>query len=201
MSDPILHPMARLPEEWAESLRASGEKPFRAKQIFRWIHERGVFDPEQMTDLAKPLRTQLGADGLAEPGSIDLVHESVDGTRKVLLSLAHGAKIECVLIPMTPGSSDADVDNEADDDEPLEDVPRRRITLCISTQFGCAMGCVFCASGQAGLFRGLGAAEVVYQVLVARRYLKRDEDIRNLVFMGMGEPLHHYDETARALRL
>ncbi|HSC87529.1 MAG TPA: 23S rRNA (adenine(2503)-C(2))-methyltransferase RlmN [Polyangiaceae bacterium] len=203
VTQPALHPVARLPDEWASALAAQGEKAFRAKQVFRWIHERGVFDTEQMTDLSKVLRQKLTDEGLSEPGSVELVHESSDGTRKVLLDMAHGAKIECVLIPMTPGSLDADVEAEADGDEQdeLEDVPRKRVTLCISTQFGCAMGCVFCASGQAGLFRGLGAAEVVYQVLVARRYLRRDEDIKNLVFMGMGEPLHHYDETARALRL
>src|SRR5690606_20528309 len=88
-----------------------------------------------------------------------------------------------------------------EDEEPEPDQPKKRVTLCISTQFGCAMGCVFCASGQSGLFRGLGAAEVVYQVLRSRDYLAPDEDLRNLVFMGMGEPLHHYEETARALRL
>lgn len=193
-----LHPVARLPEEWSEAMAALGEKPFRAKQAFRWIHERGVLDPENMTDLSRSLRIQLGEDGLREPGSVDVVHESVDGTRKILLSLAHGAKIETVLIPMTPGGADAD---EAEDEEAELQGPKKRVTLCISTQFGCAMGCVFCASGQAGLFRGLGAAEVVYQVLVARRYLHRDEEIRNLVFMGMGEPLHHYEETWRALKL
>ncbi|MCA9626877.1 MAG: 23S rRNA (adenine(2503)-C(2))-methyltransferase RlmN, partial [Myxococcales bacterium] len=79
--------------------------------------------------------------------------------------------------------------------------PRERVTLCISTQHGCAMGCVFCASGQAGLQRGLRAEEIVAQVLVAKRYLEPEEDLRNLVFMGMGEPLHHYDETLRAIRL
>jgi len=197
-----LHPVARLPEDWSAAMAALGEKAFRGKQLFRWIHERGVFDPEQMTDLSRNLRLRLVDEGLGEPGEVELVHESVDGTRKILLSLAHGAKIESVILPMTPGSLDADVDDGSDEgDEPEPNQPKRRVTLCISTQFGCAMGCVFCASGQAGLFRGLGAAEVVYQVLVARRYLRRDEEIRNLVFMGMGEPLHHYEETWRSLKL
>lgn len=188
-------------------LEAAGEKPFRAKQIFRWIHERGVFDARQMTDLSLSLREKLAGEGLVEPGSVTLVHRAADGTRKLLVELAHGAKVECVLIPMTPTGSDADA-STAEADDPDEDAPapgapepQKRVTLCISTQFGCAMGCVFCASGKAGLFRGLGAAEVVYQVLVARRFLEPDEYLRNLVFMGMGEPLHHYDETARALRL
>jgi 23S rRNA (adenine2503-C2)-methyltransferase len=109
-----------------------------------------------------------------------------------------------VLIPMTPLSGDADLAAASDDDDELGlDAPseRTRVTLCVSTQFGCAMGCVFCASGRAGLGRGLGADEIVSQVIIARRYLDASEDLTNLVFMGMGEPLHHYDETARALRL
>lgn len=199
-----IHPLARLPEEWASVFDAWGERSFHAKQVYRWIHERGVLDPAEMSDLKKALREKLAAGGMGEPGKVAHVHRSADGTRKLLLDLDRGAKVECVLIPMTPGSVDADsaAGGEDDDaDEPLEDKPRKRVTLCISTQFGCAMGCVFCASGQSGLFRGLGAAEVVYQVIRARSYLDPDEDLRNLVFMGMGEPLHHYEETARSLRL
>jgi 23S rRNA (adenine2503-C2)-methyltransferase len=91
-------------------------------------------------------------------------------------------------------------DDEPDDDLDL-DAKKQRVTLCVSTQFGCAMGCVFCASGQFGLGRGLGAEEVVSQVLLAERQLEPDETLTNLVFMGMGEPLHHYEQTARAIRL
>lgn len=199
-----IHPVARLPEEWRECLERDGERGFRARQLFRWIHARGVFDPAQMTDLAKPLREALGREGLAEPGCVQRVYESRDGTRKLVLELARDARVECVVIPMTPAAElDADAAAQPEDlaDEAAEDRAKTRVTLCVSTQFGCAMGCVFCASGQAGLFRGLGAAEVVYQVLVARRYLRPDEELRNLVLMGMGEPLHHYDETARAIRL
>lgn len=196
-----VHPVARLPEEWVEVLGSWGEKPFRAKQIFRWIHGEGVLDPANMTNLSKSLRERLSADGLAEPGNVSHVHRSSDGTRKLLLDLSRNAKVECVLIPMTPGGAMSESAQDADDEALPSDSPRKRITLCISTQFGCAMGCVFCASGQSGLFRGLGAAEVVYQVIRARAYLEADEDLRNLVFMGMGEPLHHYEETARTLRL
>lgn len=193
-------PVARLPEEWKQILVSWGEKPFRARQIFRWIHQRGVFSPEEMTDLSLSLRQRLAREGLAAPGEVTHVHESADGTRKFLTSFVHGAKIETVLIPMTPNSLEAAEESELEDGE--DPYPtKKRITLCISTQFGCAMKCVFCASGQSGLFRGLGAAEVVFQVLAARRFLRPDEEIRNLVFMGMGEPLHHYDVTARALRL
>jgi 23S rRNA (adenine2503-C2)-methyltransferase len=202
-----MHPLARLPEEWESIFAAWGERSFHAKQVFRWIHERGVFDPALMSDLKKGLRDKLAAGGMAEPGQVAHVHKSADGTRKLLLDLDRRAKVECVLIPMTQGSLDADsaVGNDEDDEGesplPEPERPRKRVTLCISTQFGCAMGCVFCASGQSGLFRGLGAAEVVYQVIKSREFLAPDEDMRNLVFMGMGEPLHHYEETARALRL
>lgn len=199
-SDPAtVHPVARLPEEWEAVLTRRGEARFRAKQVYKWVHERGIFDPRQMTNLKKPLREALESEGLCEPGRLEHVHRAADGTRKLLFALDQGAKIESVLIPMTPGTSDADAG--ASDDELEQEGPKKRVTLCISTQFGCAMGCVFCASGQSGLFRGLGAAEVIYQVLTARRHLQRDEELRNIVFMGMGEPLHHYGETARALRL
>ena len=194
-----LHPLSRLPEEWEELMLSWGEKKFRASQVVSWIHQRAVLSAQEMTNLSKPLRQRLIESGLSEPGRVDQVHRSSDGTRKLLLEMHRGAKVECVLIPMT-GRPMAELISGVDDDDE-EDLPKSRVTLCVSTQFGCAMGCKFCASGQSGLFRGLGAAEVVYQVLRARHYLEPHEDLRNLVFMGMGEPLHHYDETARALRL
>ena len=191
-----IHPVARTPEEWATVLAAAGERPFRAKQIFRWIHQRGVFDAGAMTDLSKALREQLAQSGLESPAEVAQVLRSHDGTRKILLRLSDGLSVECVLIPMTRDAEDDD-----DLDEVTPEPATARVTLCISTQVGCAMGCVFCASGQAGLKRGLGAAEVVAQVLIAKRYMDPGEQLRNLVFMGMGEPLHHYDETQRAIRL
>ena len=196
-------PVGRLPEEWREAMQRLGEKPFRAEQVFRWIHERGVLDPEQMTDLAKPLRERLKADGFAPPAKVADVHAAADGTRKLVLELANGARVECVIIPMTDLADDADASAAPEDDEEdgAPSPEKTRITLCVSTQYGCAMGCVFCASGQAGLQRGLSASEVVAQVILSKRYLKPNEELKNLVFMGMGEPLHHYDETARAIRL
>jgi 23S rRNA (adenine2503-C2)-methyltransferase len=196
-SESTQHPVSRTRTEWKEQLLAWGERPFRANQIYRWIHERGQLDPEQMSDLPQALRQRLREAGLTEPGRVESVHRSQDGTRKLLLEMSHGTKVECVLIPMTRGPQSL---VEEDEDEE-EEAARERITLCVSTQFGCAMGCKFCASGQSGLFRGLGAAEILYQVLVARRYLEPSEQLRNLVFMGMGEPLHHYDETKRALEI
>jgi len=198
-------PIARLPEEWQPVLAASGEPGFRAKQVFRWIHRGGEFDPDKMTNLSLGLRQKLKEQGLAPPAEVAAVHASRDGTRKLVLEFAGKARVECVIIPMTR-LDDADAqavasDEEDEEGEAQQGPERTRVTLCISTQFGCAMGCRFCASGQAGLIRALNAGEIVAQVLESRRLLKADEELRNLVFMGMGEPLHHYDETARALRL
>jgi 23S rRNA (adenine2503-C2)-methyltransferase len=195
-------PVARTPEEWTAELAALGEPKYRAQQIFRWIHRRGELDAANMTDLPLPLRERLGAAGLKAPLEVVDQHRAKDGTRKLVLGMQGGGRIECVLIPMTPLSSDADLAASDEEDEgELGATERTKVTLCVSTQFGCAMGCVFCASGRAGLGRGLGADEIVSQVIIARRFLDANEDLTNLVFMGMGEPLHHYDETARALRL
>jgi 23S rRNA (adenine2503-C2)-methyltransferase len=211
----LLHPLARLPEEWGALFEQQGEKSFRGRQVFRWIHARGVLDPKEMTDLPRSLREAVAASGLSDPATVVHVHRAQDRTRKLVLELAEAARVECVLIPMTDLASEEDADASAAEEEDdvadtslgdsapgaSAEVPPTRVTLCISTQHGCAMGCVFCASGRLGLVRGLGAAEVVNQVLLAKRYLEPGEALRNLVFMGMGEPLHHYDETARALRI
>lgn len=194
---PELHPISRTPEEWKAILEGMGERGFRAKQIFKWIHQRGVLDASAMTDLSKDLRAKLSEVGLNTPAEVVEVQRSSDGTRKLLLRLTDGYSVECVLIPMTRDSDD----NDGEEDEEEAQVGQQRVTLCISTQVGCAMGCVFCASGKAGLKRALGAAEIVSQVLIAKRYLDPGETLRNLVYMGMGEPLHHYDETVRSIRL
>lgn len=196
-------PAARLPEEWQAELSAMGQPRYRAQQVFRWIHQKGELDPSRMTDLPAELRSALAERGLRPEAETLGVERAEDGTRKLLVGFPDGGRVECVVIPMTRlGTDDADV-AAGDDDEEESDAPSGpvRVTLCISTQVGCAMGCVFCASGRAGLKRGLGAGEIVSQVLLARRELTPGERLTNLVFMGMGEPLHHYDETARALRL
>jgi 23S rRNA (adenine2503-C2)-methyltransferase len=181
-----------------------GEPAFRAQQIFRWIHHQGVLDVDQMTNLGRPLRARLREHGLATPLEQEAVRRSTDGTRKLLLRLSDGLAIECVLIPRA-NLDDTQLEEEELDDpadaESAESRAERPVTLCISTQVGCAMGCVFCASGQAGLKRGLGAHEVVSQFILARRQLDAGERIKNVVFMGMGEPLHHYAETAQSIRL
>jgi 23S rRNA (adenine2503-C2)-methyltransferase len=230
-----MHPVARYPEEWKESLAARGERPFRAQQIFKWIHARGVLEPEQMTDVPEALREWVRGEGVPSVAETAHVHRSLDTTRKLLLRMSDGATIETVLIPAnTVNSEDADLANVDDDDDDGDDgddgagapssaesakgnvispmIARAgkpggtkgqgdRVTQCISTQVGCAMGCVFCASGVAGLKRNLGAHEIVAQVILGRRALEPTEELRNIVLMGMGEPLHNYEQTARALKL
>jgi 23S rRNA (adenine2503-C2)-methyltransferase len=222
--DEPCHPVARFPEEWRESLAARGERPFRAQQIFKWIHARGVVEPEQMTDVPEALREWVRSEGVPQVAETSAVHRSTDTTRKLLLRMADGATIETVLIPANKtNEEDADLagaDDDEDDDPglkgssaegPVREAGRGRpggtkgqgdrVTQCISTQVGCAMGCVFCASGVAGLKRHLGAHEIVAQVILGRRALDPGEELRNIVLMGMGEPLHNYEPVARALRL
>lgn len=206
----MIHPIARLPEEWTAALAAKGERAFVSKQVFGWIQKKGVYDPAKMTNLSAKLRQILAEEGLVEIAQAEHVHVSADGTKKVVLRLADGATIETVLLPAVsgPGSAallDADSaaagDDDDDEDSELEAKGVVRVTQCISTQVGCAMGCVFCASGVAGLKRNLGAEEIVAQVHAGRALLEPGQELRNVVLMGMGEPLHNYEATARALRL
>jgi 23S rRNA (adenine2503-C2)-methyltransferase len=188
-------PLERLPDEWAERLAEWGEPRYRAGQVFRWIHHRGVLDPSAMTDLPKRLRERLEGEGLRAPAEVASEHLSEDGTRKLLLRLEDGRTVESVLIPQ--GSSG--VEDPIGGEEPEEE--GRPVTQCISSQVGCAMACVFCASGMAGLKRQMSAGEIVAQVLLGRARVSEGHRLRNVVLMGMGEPLHNYDEVARALVL
>jgi len=196
---PPTHPIERLPEEWEALLATWGEPSYRALQVFRWIHQRGVTDASEMSDLSKKLRARLVEEGLSMPLAVSHVHTSADRTRKMIVRLSDGRDVETVLIPQLR-NVDPDRDDEEDEVVPGR-VPGPRVTQCISSQVGCAMGCVFCASGIAGLKRHLSAAEIVAQVLVGRQNLGEGEALRNVVFMGMGEPLHNYDAVARALVL
>jgi 23S rRNA (adenine2503-C2)-methyltransferase len=214
-----VHPVARTPEQWGVVLAELGERPYRAQQIFRWIHARGVFDPAKMTDLAAKVRERLASEDLASFAEVAHVHRAEDGTRKLVVRMADGAGVETVLIPARDGDADADAaaaDTDSDDDVSAKGdgaTQQRshraqaaraavvRVTQCISTQVGCAMGCAFCASGTTGLVRNLGAHEIVAQVIFGRQHLEPGEELKNVVLMGMGEPLANYVETARALRL
>jgi 23S rRNA (adenine2503-C2)-methyltransferase len=161
-----------------EALTARGHQRFRADQLFQWIYRRGVTDLRAMTDVPRSLREQLAAEfSLSTP---ELVHRerSLDGTEKFLLRLADGLRIESVFIPDTPA-----------------------MTFCISTQVGCAMACAFCLTGKMGLTRHLMAGEIVGQVRVLAGALAMRNARFNIVLMGMGEPLHNYDETMKALRI
>lgn len=196
-----IEPLARLPHEWRAELAAMGQPAYRAGQVFRWIHGRGVTDAAKMTDLPKALRESLAESGLTPALAVDTVHRSTDGTRKLVVRMHDQTAVETVLLPVRKsGQDDADA-AAADQDDPEPSEAETRVTQCISTQVGCAMGCVFCASGVAGLKRHMSAAEIVSQVLLAQSELEPGEAIRNVVFMGMGEPLHNFDATERVIRL
>ncbi len=161
-----------------------GEKPFRAKQIFKWLHQRGATSFDEMTDLSKPLREKLARLAVLRPLVNDLEQRSVDGTIKYRWKTHDGKLIESVYMP----SAD-------------------RKTLCVSTQVGCAMGCKFCATATLGLLRNLTPSEIVGQVHAVNRAIRTEfmpdtlRPLTNLVFMGMGEPLHNFENLKTALTL
>jgi len=208
-------PLARTPEEWAEAVVRLGGRAFHGKQVFRWINVRGVTNAAEMSDLPQALRTKLEEEGLRGVITIAREARAADDTRKLLVTLEDGANVETVLIPRVAGGrstlpspvtaydedADAAAAVEDEDEEPAGENAPIPVTQCISTQVGCAMGCVFCASGVAGLKRHMRSDEIVAQVLAGRSRLDPNEQIRNVVLMGMGEPLHNYDATVRALRL
>jgi 23S rRNA (adenine2503-C2)-methyltransferase len=221
--DPSTLPLARFPEEWEAEVVRLGGRTFHGKQVFKWIHARGVTDASKMTDLPASLRERLTAEGLTGVLSIVSERRATDDTRKLLVGMQDGANVETVLIPRVSGGrsdlpsplagdvnfEDADAAAAVEDED--EDASTSTstststafvpVTQCISTQVGCAMGCVFCASGVAGLKRHMRADEIIAQVLVGRSRLDANERIRNVVLMGMGEPLHNYEATVRALKL
>ena len=207
MTEATLHPFARLPEEWTTCSALAGERAFRAKEVFRWIQARGAQTADEMTSLPAPLRERLRTELGAPVVESAHVHESADDTRKLVLRLRDGATVETVLLPRVSGPGSRAAEAEEDDEDlegeaaPKGEVAKTRVTQCISTQVGCAMGCIFCASGVAGWKRHLTPEEIVGQVLLGKATLRSEEALRNVVYMGMGEPLHNYDATARSLRL
>ena len=160
------------------ALAERGRARFHAGQIFRWIYRRGITDPEAMTDLSRELRETLAVDFRWTTPTLVHRERSVDGTEKFLLRFDDGRTVESVFIPDTPS-----------------------MTFCISTQLGCAMACAFCLTGKMGLVRNLTAGEIVGQVRVLAGALHMRDTTFNIVLMGMGEPLHNYDETMKALRI
>ncbi|MBK7591262.1 MAG: 23S rRNA (adenine(2503)-C(2))-methyltransferase RlmN [Betaproteobacteria bacterium] len=205
-----------------------GEKPFRARQVSQWLHQRFADDVAAMTDLARPLREKLAA--IAEIRGPTVIRDTTasDGTRKWLLDVGGGNAVEAVYIP------EGDRDDEFDDDAPaaLDEsantataialrssagpsprAPARyRGTLCVSSQAGCALDCAFCSTGKQGFNRNLTAAEIIGQLWHANRALLADgasvssveqgrAPITNVVLMGMGEPLANFDHVVTALRV
>jgi 23S rRNA (adenine2503-C2)-methyltransferase len=156
-----------------------GLKPFQGRQLFQWIHQKKVFDFSAMTNLSKELRERLEAEAVAS--QLELVEMQVSqltGTKKALFRLHDGETIESVLIR-----------------------DKKRATICVSSQVGCALKCDFCATGLAGFTRNLSPGEIAEQVL----YMLRDENIEdrtpNIVYMGMGEPMRNYDNVMASIRL
>ncbi len=171
----------------AEFCTEIGEKPFRAKQLLRWMHQSGAADFDVMSDLARSLREKLSSLAVIELPQITLDHVAADGTRKWLLSVGAGNGIETVFIP------------EAN-----------RGTLCISSQVGCALACAFCSTGKQGFNRNLTVAEIIGQLWIANKtlseqpsdsYISSNKAVTNVVMMGMGEPLANFDNVVTALNL
>jgi 23S rRNA (adenine2503-C2)-methyltransferase len=175
-----------------------GEPAFRAKQLYQWIYQQLAIDFDAMSNLPKALRARLAAEATIGPVVVrSELHSKDDRTRKILLELADGKLIESVLMLYPPlGEYSA------------------RATVCVSSQAGCAFGCTFCATGQMGFERHLSAGEIVAQVLYFARELRAApwraaglpgsqpiDHITNIVLMGMGEPLHNYNNVLKALRI
>ncbi len=165
-------------EDLKQVLKNLGKETFRAQQIFKWVYERRITDPEQMSNLSKDFRSAL-------PGMLSfelppvLKHlKSIDGTQKFLFDMGSGNSVEAVLIPS-------------------ED----RLTLCISSEIGCNMACQFCYTGKQKLKRRLTASEIVGQFMQAKDRLAEGQRITNIVFMGMGEPLDNCDEVFKAIEV
>jgi 23S rRNA (adenine2503-C2)-methyltransferase len=169
-------------QQLADWFAGQGEKPFRARQVLRWIHKMGEPDFAAMTDIAASLRTKLLQQACVISPTVQREEVSTDGTRKWLLNVGTGNAIEAVYIPETD-----------------------RGTLCVSTQAGCALDCSFCSTGKQGFNRNLSVAEIIGQLWWANREIGKNADgnwpISTVVFMGMGEPLLNFNNTVSALRL
>jgi 23S rRNA (adenine2503-C2)-methyltransferase len=159
-------------------LQAEGLPTFRAEQILRWAYQRRVESFDAMTDVGRPLRAALERAFTLPVLRPSLVTRAADHTRKLLFTLESGRAIESVIIPDPP-----------------------RLTACLSSQAGCAMGCEFCATARLGLQRNLTAVEIVAQLIATTRALDPGERLTNVVFMGMGEPLHNYDALIDAIEI
>jgi 23S rRNA (adenine2503-C2)-methyltransferase len=162
----------------SEIASAHGAPPYHGKQIYRWLYARRVFEPGEWTDLPRALRRTLADTTRVDPGRIDARTVASDGTIKYRIALPEGGAAEAVHM-----------------------VQRGRVTLCLSTQVGCALDCDFCLTGKMGLDRHMTVGEIAGQVALIHEDQGLEETSFNLVFMGMGEPLHNYDRTLAAFRI
>jgi len=172
----MIHLLDMLDDELRQWLAARGQPAYRGRQILGWVFERRAASFEEMTDLPQSLRAELAAAFSLASGRVAKHHAAADGTEKLVVAWPDGREIECVL---------------------LRDGHRR--TICISTQVGCAMGCVFCASGLDGVDRNLSTGEILEQMLLLQRLLPAEERLSHIVVMGMGEPLANLDRLLPAL--
>ncbi len=164
-----------------EFVRSLGEPAYRAGQLWQWLWQKGASDFQGMSNLSKALRAKLASSASIDLPEVERGQSSKDGTFKLLLKLHDGERIECVLIP-----------------------ERSHYTLCLSTQVGCAMGCRFCTTGGMGFTRNLDSSEILSQVLLSRTFLHErgiELALRNVVYMGMGEPLLNLDNVLHSLRV
>jgi 23S rRNA (adenine2503-C2)-methyltransferase len=156
-----------------------GKERYRARQMYRWVYRKFVYDFEGMTDLSKDFRNLLSSSCRISAPPAERIEVSADGTEKCLFRLEDGEAVESVLIP-----------------------EESRRTLCISSQVGCALGCGFCATGAMGFRRDMTSAEIIHQACFsAKRLAERGERLSNVVFMGMGEPLRNVREVSRAIEI
>ena len=165
-------------ERLVEFFNSIDQPRFRASQLLKWIHQRGVIDFMLMTDFSLELRNNLSAIAEVKPPSVEECHVSPEGTKKYLIKLESGSMIEMVKIP-----------------------EKKRMTLCISSQAGCALQCTFCATGAQGFERNLSDAEIIGQLWLANFYDSSSPLISNIVFMGMGEPLLNVENVLSSIDL
>ncbi len=165
-------------DELTQTITGLGQPKFRARQIWEWLYQRFAADFDQMSNIPKSLREKLGETAVLNTAQIIAAQDSSDGkTKKILTRLPDGQTTETVLMRYN-----------------------QRRTLCISAQAGCAMGCVFCATGQMGFFRNLTVGEIIAPVLYfAHKLAAEGQHVTNIVMMGMGEPLHNYENTLKAV--
>lgn len=155
-----------------------GKEPYRARQVMKWLYRKDALSFSVMTNLSREFRDRLEELAVIAEPALEKTQCSADGTKKALFRLADGLSIESVLIP-----------------------GRNHWTACLSTQAGCAMGCTFCLTGRQGLSRNLHPSEIVGQMTVLRRQTPEGPAIKNIVLMGMGEPLANYDHTIKAIQI